>query len=188
MPKDTIERAIKKGSSADGANYTEISYEALTNNKVALFIECTTDNTNRTVANIRHLLNKYAGQLVPSGTHEFIFEQKGIITFHKPLMEAEALELELIDAGAEEIEIEEEYITVTTSREDFGGMQKKLRDLKIEIQSALLQRIPKILKKLEPEDAKKALRLIDALEEDDDVQHVYHNLELTEEVMRLYED
>ncbi len=188
MPKENIERSIKKASGADAENFTEITYEGLTGNKVALVIECTTDNTNRSVANIRHILGKYNGQLVPPGTHEFIFDQKGIITFPEPKINRDEWELELIDAGAEEIDIEDTLVTLSTSRENFGSVQKKLRELKIEIDSASLQRIPKILKKLELEEARKALKVIDALEEDEDVQNIYHNLEMTEEIASIYEN
>jgi YebC/PmpR family DNA-binding regulatory protein len=188
MPKENIDRAIKKASGADATNYTEITYEALTLHKVALIIECTTDNTNRSVSNVRNILSKFSAQIVPPGTHEFIFSQKGVITFLKPAMNPEELELELIDGGAEDIEIDEGHITVFTAREDFGPMQKKLKELKIEIESAQLQRIAKIHKKLEKDDALKVMRMIDMLEDDDDVQNIYHNLELTEELMGHYEN
>ena len=188
MPKENIERAIKKASGSDATTYTELTYEAVTNGKVALVIECATDNTNRTVANIRHILGKYNGQLVNPGTNDFIFEQKGIISFPEPKMSRDEWELEVIDAGAEDIEVEDDIVTITTARENFGSLQKRLRELKIEIDSASLQRIPKILKNLDIDDARKAIKVIDLLEDDEDVQHVYHNLEMTEEIAGIYEN
>ncbi len=188
MPKENIERAIKKASGSDATTYTELTYEAVTNGKVALVIECATDNTNRTVANIRHILGKYNGQLVNPGTNDFIFEQKGIISFPEPKISRDEWELEVIDAGAEDIELEDGMVTISTARENFGSLQKRLRELKIEIDSASLQRIPRVHKNLDLEDAKKAIKVIDLLEDDEDVQHVYHNLEMTEEIAGIYEN
>jgi YebC/PmpR family DNA-binding regulatory protein len=188
MPKDNIDRAIKKGSGSDAANYTEVNYEAYGPGKMAIFIECATDNTNRTVADIRSYLTKAGGSLATSGTFDFIFEQKGVCTFRMPAgMDADELTLEMIDAGAEDVEIEEDEVTVTSSREDFGPVQKKLRDMKIEVKSANLQRVPKIFKKLDADEFKKAMKLIDQLEDHDDIQNVYHNIEMTEELMNIYE-
>ncbi len=188
MPKDNIERAIKKGSGADAANYQEVNYEGYGPGKVAIFVECLTDNMNRSLANVRNIFNKLGGSLATNGTLDFVFEQKGIIVFAMPKMDEETLTLELIDAGAEDVEIEDGEVNITTPREDFGQVQKKLRDLHIEPESANLQRIPRIHKKLDGDEFRKAMRLIDTLEEDEDVQNVYHNIEMSEELMGLYED
>lgn len=187
MPKDTIERAIKKGAGADAADYHELTYEGYAPNGVAVIVECSTDNTNRTVANVRAVFNKNNGSLGKSGSVEFMFERKGVFNFDiSEDTDSEELELELIDGGAEELEIEEGFAVVTCAMEDFGSVQGKLDELKIEVKEAGLQRIPNVTKQIEDEDALKAvLKVIDALEDDDDVNKVYHNLEITDEQAEL---
>jgi YebC/PmpR family DNA-binding regulatory protein len=188
MPKDNIDRAIKKGGDKDTASYQDLTYEAYGPGKVAIYIESSTDNINRTVANIRKYVTKMGGSMANNGTFEFVFDQKGIIDFRLPSgMDIDELTLDLIDAGAEDVEIEDGEVEVTTAREDFGPVQKKLKELNIELESANLERIPKIFKKLDPDEFKKAMRLIETIEEDEDVQHVYHNIEMTEELAGLYE-
>src|SRR6056297_1717011 len=148
MPKDNVERAIKKASS-DDSKLEPITLEGYSPGGVAIFVECLTDNNNRTVSSIRAIFNKYGGNLGKNGSIAFLFDQKGVFTIpKKDDMDLETLELELIDAGAEDIEVEDEILTVYTAKEDFGNVQK----------------------------------MVDAFEEDDDVQNVYHNLELTEEL------
>lgn len=185
MPKDTIERAIKKASGADSENYTEVNYEGYLPHGVAVFVEGSTDNLQRTVANIRSIFNKNGGSLGTNGSLEFIFDRKGIFTLSRENLgdrNREELELELIEGGAEEIEKGEERWYITTSFEDFGPMQSKLEEINLETQSAELHRIPNTTVKLEVEDAKKILNTIDKFEEDEDVQNVYHNLEMTDEL------
>lgn len=189
MPKDNIERAIKKASGEDGANYEEVTYEGYAPHGVAIFIEATTDNTNRTVADVRSYFNKVDGSLAKSGSLDFIFDQKGVFVFPMPEgMEKDELELELIDAGAEEIDVEDGTVSLTTAREDFGSAQEKLEEMGIETEEAGLKRIPKIFKKIEPDQFKTVLKLIDLLEDNDDVQNVYHNVELTEELEAVLEE
>ncbi|HPG33618.1 MAG: YebC/PmpR family DNA-binding transcriptional regulator [Lentimicrobiaceae bacterium] len=183
MPKDNITRAINKGSDKDGANYTETTYEGYAPNGVAVFIECTTDNVQRTVSNVRSYFNKFGGSLGTNGSLGFLFDRKGIFTIPKGEIDMDELEMELIDAGAEDIQLEDETITVTTAMEDFGAMIKKLEELKIEPENAELQRLPRNTVKVDKEAAKKIMRLIDLFEEDDDVNNVFHNLELTDELM-----
>lgn len=183
LPKENIERVIKKAGGDDTTVYSEITYEGYAPNGVALFIECTTDNTNRTVAKIRSYLTKYNGSLGKTGSLEYIFDQKGVFTFKLPEIDTDELELELIDAGAEDIEIDDNYITVTTAREDFGNVQKKLDELNIEVENAGLKRIPNNTKELSPNEFLSVMKLIDVMEEDDDVQEVYHNIELTDELI-----
>jgi YebC/PmpR family DNA-binding regulatory protein len=183
MPKDNIERAINKGSDKDSASFQEVTYEGYLPNGIAVYIECTTDNTQRTVANIRSVFNKYNGNLGTNGSLSFMFDRKGIFTVPKNDLDEEEFELSIIDAGAEDIEADEEFFTVTTSMEDFGRMQKQLEEMGIEAENAQLQRIPKDTVKLDPEDARKILKIIEAFEEDDDVQNVFHNLEITEEMI-----
>lgn len=186
VPKDNIERAVKKAIGEDGADYTEITYEGYAPNGVAVFVECATDNLNRTVSNVRSIFNKNGGNLATNGSVEFLFERKGIFLFKKPEeMDIEAFELEIIDAGAEEIELEDEYVNVTCALEDFGSLQKKFDELEIETEEAGLQRIPTTTVSLEDEQFMQSMKLIEKMEDDDDVQKVYHNLEISEEQMDL---
>lgn len=182
MPKDNILRAIKKGEDKDGSNFEELTYEGYAPHGVAVFLECTTDNQSRTVANVRATFNKYNGSLGKNGSVSFIFDRKGV--FHFPIndRDVEELELELIDAGAEEFEIEEGQLHITTAMDDFGNMVKKLEELEIEPELAELQRIPLNTEKMSVEHSKSVLKVIDAFEEDEDVANVYHNLEMTEEL------
>ena len=185
MPKDNVERAIKKASGADSANYVEMSLEGYAPHGVAVFVECTTDNNNRTVANVRSYFNKCEGNLGTNGSLEFIFDRKAVFTFSESQVEIdlEELEMELIDAGLEELENDEGTLTVTTDFSDFSNMQKQLEIMNIELESSELQRFPNNTKTLVGEEAKSVLKLIDKLEEDEDVQNVFHNMEMTEEVM-----
>jgi YebC/PmpR family DNA-binding regulatory protein len=185
MPKDNVERAIKKASGSDSANYVEMSLEGYAPHGVAVFVECTTDNNNRTVANVRSYFNKCEGNLGTNGSLEFIFDRKAVFAFSESQveMDLEELEMELIDAGLEELENDEGTITVTTDFSDFSNMQKQLESMNIELESSDLQRFPNNTKTLVGEEAKSVLKLIDKLEEDEDVQNVFHNMEMTEEVM-----
>ncbi len=190
MPKDNIERAIKKGSGADEANYTEVTYEGYASHGVAVCVECLTDNLNRTVASVRSAFNKHGGALGTTGSLDFLFDRKGVFVLkksEKPLDEEE-FTFEMIDAGAEEVLFEDEFVTVYCAMEDFGAMQKKVESLALEVESAELQRIPKTTVALDDESVKKVLKLIDVLEDDDDVQKVYHNLELNQEQMAQLEE
>lgn len=184
MPKDNVERAIKKALDSDSGALFQPTYEGYAPGGVAVFVECTTDNVKRTVSSVRATFNKRGGSLATTGSVDFLFERKGIFVIDQGDHDLEELELELIDGGAEELEEDEETkeVTVTTDFTDFGNMQKKLEELGIEPKNAALERIPTTTTTLSLEDAKKALNLIDALEEDDDVQNVFHNLEMTEEL------
>ncbi|NWJ49342.1 MAG: YebC/PmpR family DNA-binding transcriptional regulator [Bacteroidetes bacterium] len=183
MPKENITRAISKASEKGGASFSETTYEAYASHGVALFIECTTDNEKRTIANVRMYLNKYNGSLGTNGSLRFIFDRKGIFTIQQGTLVQDEFEMEMIEAGAEDITLEDGVFTVTTALEDFGAMLKKLEELGIEAENAELERIPKTYVKVELDDAKKVMRLIDLLEDDDDVQNVFHNMEMTDELM-----
>lgn len=183
MPKDTIQRAINKGKDKDAANFTETTYEGYLPNGIATYIECTTDNLQRTISNIRAIFNKYGGNLGTNGSLNFLFDRKGIFTIPKGELDAEEFELEMIDAGAEDIILEDEFYTVTTSMEDFGNMMKKLEEMKIEPENAELQRIPNETITLAKDSSLKILKVIETFEDDDDVQNVFHNLEITDELM-----
>jgi YebC/PmpR family DNA-binding regulatory protein len=187
MPKDNIERAIK-GGNKDAASFNEVTFEGYLPNAVALFIECTTDNQQRSVSNIRSIFNKYNGNLGTNGSLSFLFDRKGVFSIPKENFNAEEHELELIDAGAEDISEEDGYITVITAMDDFGRMQKKMEELKIVAENARLQRIPNDYKLLGLEETKKVMKAIETFEEDDDVQNVYHNLEIPDEYVDQLED
>jgi len=180
MPKDNVLRAINKAGKESG-NYQEVTYEGYAPNGVGIFIECTTDNTQRTISNIRSYFNKHNGNLVPNGSLSFIFSRKGIFTIPKENIKElneDDFVLEIIDAGAENVETEEQTFTITTEMENFGAMMKKLEIMDIEVENAQLQRISNTTVKLDKKLAIKVLKLIDIIEDDDDVQTVYHNLEL----------
>ncbi len=189
MPKDNILRAIKKASEEGGGNLQEVTFEGYGPGGVAVFVECTTDNNNRTVGSIRHIFSKRGGDLGTNGSLSFIFDRKGIIEILKTDdIDIEEFELELIDAGAEDFEIEDDLIIITTALEDFSTVQKKIEEMSVEIQNAGLHRIPNLYKLLPVEDAKKLLNLIDYFEDDEDVQNVYHNLEMTDELATALEE
>lgn len=188
MPKDNIERAIKKATAADAESFIETTFEGYAASGVAVFVECLTDNNNRTVATVRSAFNKYGGNLGTTGSLKFIFERKGIFTIKSEDVNIEELELDMIDAGASDFDVDGDNLTVTCAMEDFGSVNRKLNELEIEPDEAGLKRIPTTLKKLDVESARKVLRLIDALEDDDDVQFVYHNLEMTDELAAALEE
>lgn len=186
MPKENIERAIKKAQGNEGENYSETTYEGYASHGIAVFVECTTDNINRTVANVRSYFTKHGAGLAVSGSVDFLFERKSIFTIKKPTnISVDDFELEMIDAGAENIEIEDEFVTISASMEDFGKIQKKLDDLKIEVEEGGLRRIPLTLVDLNDEQFMQVMKLIEKLEDDDDVQKVYHNINATEAQMEM---
>ncbi len=187
MPKDNIDRAIKKALGEGEKVYSEITFEGYGPNGVAIFVECTTNNTNRTVSNIRAIFNKGGGNLGKNGSLEFIFDRKGVFTIEKEKipMDLEKLEMELIDSGLEELSTEDNLVMVYSEFEEFGKMQSKLETLSIQVQNAEIQRIPNITTPINIHSAKKILNLIDKFEDDDDVQNVFHNIELTDEIIDL---
>mgnify|MGYP001767243884 CR=1 FL=1 len=182
MPKDNIERAIKKATGSEAVSYIETSFEGYGPHGIAVFVECLTDNNNRTVASVRSVFNKYGGNLGTNGSLSFLFERKGTFTLKNEGFSQEELELEMIDAGAQDMEIDGDILTITCAMEDFGSVSRKLSDLGIEPEESGLKRIPNDTKKLDVESAKKVLKFIETLEDDDDIQNVYHNLEMTEEL------
>jgi YebC/PmpR family DNA-binding regulatory protein len=183
MPKENISRAISKASDKDSASLAETTYEGYAPGGVALFVEATTDNIQRTVANVRSIFNKYNGNLGTNGSLSFIFDRKGIFSVPQGDLIEDDFIMEIIDAGAEDVVLEDGFFTITTAMEDFGSMMKKMEQMKIEPESAELQRIPKTTTKLDNESSKKILRIVEMLEDDDDVTNVFHNLELTDELM-----
>jgi YebC/PmpR family DNA-binding regulatory protein len=182
MPKDNIERAIKKATGSEAENYIETTFEGYAPGGIAVFIECLTDNNNRTVASVRAAFNKYGGSLGTNGSLSFLFDRKGIFTLKDEKISLEDLELEMIDAGAQSIDVDDNTITIACAMEDFGSVNRKLNDLAIEVEEAGLKRIPNDTKTVDVETAKKVLKFIETLEDDDDVQFVYHNIEMTDEL------
>ncbi len=183
MPKDTLTRAISKASDKDAASFSETTYEGYAPHGIAIFIEATTDNLQRTVSNVRSIFNKYNGNLGTNGSLSFLFDRKGIFTIPQGNIDPDEFEMELIDAGAEDIQLEDGFFTVTTALEDFGSMMKKLEEKGVQPENAELQRIPKNLEKLDLDAARKVLKLVDSFEDDDDIQNVYHNMHIPDELM-----
>ena len=183
MPKDNVERAIKKASGADAENYEEITYEGYGQGGVAFFVECTTNNPTRTVANVRAIFNKFDGNLGKNGELAFIFDRKGIFTIDlaQIKMDWDDFEMEMIDGGAEDVEKDDEEVMITTAFEDFGSLSHKLDELGIEAKSAELQRIPNNTKGMTEDQFKANMKMLERFEEDDDVQNVFHNMEFTNE-------
>ncbi len=182
MPKDNIQRAISKGADKDAAALLETTYEGKGPHGVAIFVECTTDNLQRTVSNVRAYFNKHGGELGQNGMLNYLFDRKGIFVVPQGDLNQDDFEMEMIDAGAEDISLEDEFFTITTAMEDFGSMIKKLEQLKIEPESASLQRIPKTTVSLDEDATRKVLKLIDIIEEDEDVQNVFHTLDISDEM------
>ena len=185
MPKDNVERAIKKASGADAENYEEVTYEGYGQGGVAFFVECTTNNTTRTVANVRAIFNKFEGNLGKNGELAFIFDRKGIFTIEKTkiTIDWDEFEMEMIDGGAEEIDQDEEEVMITNAFEDFGALSHKLDEMGIEAKSAELQRIPNMTKEVNEEQFKANMKMLERFEEEDDVQNVYHNMEITDDLL-----
>ncbi|MFC0317184.1 YebC/PmpR family DNA-binding transcriptional regulator [Olivibacter oleidegradans] len=182
MPKDRIEAAIKRASEKDAKGYEEPVYEGYGPHGVPILIETATDNTNRTVANIRSYFTKAGGSLGKTGSLDFIFQRKSIFRFAATEdLNLEELELELIDGGLEELYVEadeegNDIVVVQTSFEDFGNMQKLLEEKGIDVKSAKLERINLSTTEVSEEASAEVMKLIDKIEEDDDVQAVYHNM------------
>ncbi len=176
MPKDRIEAAIKRAASKDEKDFQESTYEGYGPHGIAILVECATDNPTRTVANLRMYFSRGGGSLGTSGSLDFMFERKGVFKLPAAGVNMEDLELELIDHGAEDIQMEDEQIVVYTQFADFGAMQKALEEKGIAVTSSELQRIPNTTVELSEEQLEEVLDLVDKIEEDDDVQAVYHNL------------
>lgn len=183
MPKDNIERAIKRASGADSQDYIHLNFEGYGPHGIAIFVECTTDNTNRTVSNIRAIYNKYDGSMGTNGSLNFLFDRFGVFTIEKDKLNIDwdELQLILIEHGAESFEEEEMYL-IYSNYKNFGTVSEKLLELNIETQNATVELIPNHTEVLPLKQAMTIINMIEAFEDDDDVQNVYHNLELTEEL------
>jgi YebC/PmpR family DNA-binding regulatory protein len=176
MPKDNIEAAIKRASAKDTATMMEVNFEGKAPFGVLLFIECATDNNTRTVANVKSTLSKNGGELLTNGSLEFMFSRKAIFEFEKPAnMDLEELELELIDAGLEEIEEEEGTVLITADYTDFGNLQDAFEKLGIDLKKAELERVANTPIELSDEQLLAINKIIDRLEDDEDVQNIFTN-------------
>ena len=187
IPKDTIQRNIDKAAGKESASYSEPTYEGYAPGGVAVFVECATDNLNRTVQDVRMVFNKYGGNLGTNGSLSFVFDHMGVFTIPKGHLDEDLFTMEMIDANASEIELTEGVFTVYVPFDSFGDMQKKLESMGITPENASLQRIPKEMVNPDFETAAKALKLIEMIDDLDDVQEVYHNLGLTEELINQME-
>lgn len=176
MPKDNVERAIKRATDKDQGDYKETLFEGYAPHGIAILVETATDNNNRTVANIRSYFNKCNGNLGTSGSVEFMFDHTCNFRLNAEGLDAEELELELIDFGAEEVFEDEDGMMVYGGFADFGALQKYFEDNNIEIISSGFDRIPQTTKELTEEEQEDVNKLLERIEEDDDVQNVYHTM------------
>ena len=176
MPADNIERAVKKATGElEGQTYSELTYEGYAPAGIAIIVDVATDNKNRTVAEVRHIFSKHGGGMGESGSVAWMFNKKGVITLpNQGKTEDEIMEI-IIDAGADDMQTEEDFFEVQTSLENFENVRKALIDKKITIENASLQWVAKNTIPIKGEDAEKVIRLIETLEDNDDVQNVFTN-------------
>ncbi len=178
MPKDNIERAIKKASDKNTENYKEVLFEGYAPHGIAVLVETATDNNNRTVANIRSYFNKANGSLGTAGSVEFMFDHSCNFRINSAGLDPEEIELEFIDYGVEEVFVDDDGMLLYGPFESFGMIQKELEKRSFEILSSGFERIPQTLKKLEKAAEEEVMQLIEKIEDDDDVQNVYHTLDI----------
>lgn len=177
MPKDNIEKAIKRATAADAANYDEVSYEGKGPHGALLWVECATDNATRTVANVKSIFNKNGGQVVNNGSLDFMFDRKAVIEFAKSDdLDLEDIELNLIDHGLEEMDVQDDRVLIYGDFTSFGDLTKACEDMGIEGVKATLQRISNNPQEFTEAQIEEIEVLIDKLEEDDDVQSVFTNI------------
>lgn len=181
MPKDNIERAIKRASDKNQGDYKEVVFEGYAPHGIAVLVETATDNNTRTVANIRSYFNKCDGSLGTSGSVVFMFDHVCNFRIDSGEMDMEALELELIDFGVEEIFQDEDGCMIYAPFESFGAIQTYLENNNLEILSSGFERIPQVTKTLSPEQVADVEKLLEKIEEDDDVQNVYHTMSESED-------
>ncbi len=185
MPKDNVERAIKKAAGGEGIDFAEITYEGYAPGGVAIFVDAATNNPTRTVANVRSFFSKCNGTLGTSGSLSHVFDRKAEFVIETAALkgrDADEFEMECIDAGADDVLRDEDGFIVLTPYTSFGSMQQKLEQLGVESKSAELKRFPLSLFPADISTARNVMKLVDLLDEDEDVNAVYHNMELTEEV------
>lgn len=185
IPKDNIQRAIQKGlGNQDGNNYEELTYEGYGPGGVALIVEVMTDNRNRTAADLRHLFSKHGGNLGESGCVSWMFKRKGLFVVAKSEgLDEDSLMLTVLEAGADDLSVEEDEIEILTAPDAFDAVQQTLEAEKLTVVSAQLSLLPDTRLAVSGDEAGKLIRLLEALEEHDDVQEVYGNFDLPEEMM-----
>jgi YebC/PmpR family DNA-binding regulatory protein len=176
MPKANIDNAIKRATAKDAENYDEVLFEGYAPHGIALIVEATSDNNNRTVANVRHIFSKYGGSLGTSGSVEYMFTRMGVFKIKAEGVDLEELELDLIDAGLEELKSDEDEIVIYAAFESFGDMQKALEERGIAVNSSELVRLPSHTKELSDEEVEDVIKLIEKMEEDDDVGNIFHTM------------
>jgi YebC/PmpR family DNA-binding regulatory protein len=183
VPKDNIQRAIKKGLGSEGDNFSDVMYEGYGPGGVAVFVETSTDNVTRTVANMRFYFSRNGGTLGQTGSLQFLFDHKSVFEVLQSQLAEQGLDeddfmLEMIDAGAEEVEPDEDSFIITGAKEDFGSIQAKLEELSITPEEAGLERIPNNRKEIDDDTFEQVMKLIDVIEGDDDVVQVFHNMDV----------
>ncbi|MDO8673279.1 MAG: YebC/PmpR family DNA-binding transcriptional regulator [Dehalococcoidia bacterium] len=188
MPVENIDRAIKRASGgAEGVVLEEITYEGYGPSGVAVFVEALTDNRNRTVAEVRNLFTRSGGCMGEAGSVAWLFDARGILTIEPGKVDQDELVLAAIDAGAEDVKIEDGYIEVYTQPHDLEPVRKKMESAGVKVTSADFSRVPKTTVALQEKESLQTLRLMDKLEELDDIQRVYTNADIPDEVLKKYE-
>ena len=177
VPKDNIDKAIKKGQGSDGVGYDDINYEGYGPDGIAIFVEASTNNVARTVANVRNYFRKCNGTVGVTGSLEFVFNRKSIFTIPSEGLDEDDFTLHMIDAGAEDVELIDDLYHISGPMEVFGAIQEKLQEINVTPDEASLERIPLVTKSASEETLAQIEKLIGLLEEDEDVIKVYHNLE-----------
>ena len=177
MPKTNVDSAIKKASSKDAEDYHEVVYEGYASHGVAVVVETATNNPTRTVANVRHIFSKFGGSLGTSGSVDYMFDRKAVFRVKAEGLDMETLELELIDYGLDELKVEEEYVALYAAFADFGDLQKGIEAKGLEVESSEILRLPTHFKELSDEQVEDVIKLIEKMEEDDDVVNVFHNMD-----------
>ncbi len=180
MPKANVENAIKKAVSKDAEDFQEVVYEGYAPHGIALIVETATNNTTRTVASVRHIFSKYGGNLSTSGSVDYMFSRKAIFKVPAASQDMEELELELIDHGLEELSQDGEHLVLQCAFEDYGALQKALEEKGLEVEESELVRLPGHTKSLTDKEVEDVIRLIDKMEEDEDVVNVFHNMDMEE--------
>ncbi len=187
MPAENIKRAILRGTGElPGVSYEEVTYEAYGPSGIAILISCVSDNKNRLVAELRHLLERHGGKLAEAGSVAWAFQKKGVITVPKQYDEDTVLEI-ILDAGAQDMKTEEDAYEITTPPDAFERVRKALEENGIKVEHAEMQMVPQNTVRVEGKDAEYVLKLMEVLEEHDDVQHVYSNFDIDDKVMASFQ-
>jgi len=188
MPQENIERAIKKGTGElEGVSYEAVTYEGYASGGIAVLVEVLTDNKNRASSAVRNIFTKRGGNMAGQGSVNWMFEKKGYIVVNKSVIEEDKLMSIVLDAGAEDLEVEDAAYAITTQPTDFEKVKKALEDSKIEIEASEITNVPKNTIRVTGDNAKRVLALVNELEENDDVQHVYANFDIPDEILKELE-